>query len=132
MTRQQKWAHAALAKVASHKGKTDAEKKEESKYRTLCLKMPALLKQSGVVQALAFIRSRDKDHGKKFCDELAEAYGISATDSKKSAGETLQDRAQKEELPQYLVLSRDLIEVSVWFRRFAQSELKAEDDDEST
>ena len=121
MTRQQRWAKLALERVRDHKGKGS-----ESKYRTLCLKMPALLKQSGLVQSLAFMRSRSGQESKMFCDELATTYGLLATNDK-SAGEVLQDQAQNAELPVYLVLSRDLIEVSVWFRRFAQSELKEVD-----
>ena len=120
MTRQQRWAKLALERVRDYQGKDS-----ESKYRTLCMKMPSLLKQSGLVQSLAFMRARD-DIGKVFCDELATTYGLLATNDK-SAGEVLQDQAQNAELPVYLVLSRDLIEVSVWFRRFAQSELKEVD-----
>lgn len=122
MTRQQRWAKEALERVKRHKAKTKDEAAKESKYRTLCLKMPALLKQSGVVQSLAFMRARSGDDGKKFCDELAEVYGVTPTQGK-SASETLQEQAQSASLPAYLVLSRDLIEISVWFRRFAQSEL---------
>lgn len=87
--------------------------------------MPALLKQSGVVQSLAFLRARDGGEGRTFCDELAEVYGLSMNER---AGEALQKKAQEATLDQYLVLSRDLIEISVWFRRFAQSELKDEQD----
>jgi CRISPR-associated protein Cmr5 len=112
MTRQQRWANEAFRRVLSRKG-TD-----ESKYRTLCMKMPVLLKQCGVVQALAFIRARE-EMGDEFCDNLAEVYG--ARD-----GRELFATSMKAKLPQYLALSRDLIEVSVWFRRFAQSELEAE------
>ena len=112
--------------MASHKGKST-----ESKYKTLCLKMPTLLKQSGVVQALAFMRARSGEEGKEFCNDLSAVYGVPTLDGK-TAGKDLQDQAQTVALPQYLVLSRDLIEVSVWFRRFAQSELKAEDGDEGT
>ena len=118
MSRQQKWAEEALKRVRKHKG-TDSE----SKYRTLCLKMPALLKQSGLVQSLAFIRARSGEIGKDFCNELAAVYGVQREDQK-SAGEVLQERSQSAALPVYLVLSRDLIEVSVWFRRFAQAELR--------
>lgn len=120
MTRQQRWAKLALERVRDYQGKDS-----ESKYRTLCMKMPSLLKQSGLVQSLAFMRARD-DIGKVFCDELATTYGLLVTNDK-SAGEVLQDQAQNAELPVYLVLSRDLIEVSVWFRRFAQSELNEVD-----
>lgn len=123
MTRQQRWAKEALKRVGAHKGS-----ESESKYRTLCMKMPALLKQSGVVQSLAFMRARSGDEGRLFCDELAEVYGLPKQE-KPSTGEALQHKAQEAALAEYLVLSRELIEISVWFRRFAQSELKEENAD---
>lgn len=120
MTRQQQWAKEALKRVENQKGKAT-----ESKYRTLCMKLPSLLKQSGILQSLAFMRARD-EIGKQFCDELAQVYGV-PKEGEQSAGEVLQKRAQRAELNEYLVLSRDLIAVSVWFRRFAQAELRDSD-----
>ncbi len=120
MTRQQQWAKEALARVKQQHGKP-----KESKYRTLCMKLPSLLKQSGILQSLAFMRARD-EIGKQFCDELAQVYGV-PKEGEQSAGEVLQKRAQRAELNEYLVLSRDLIAVSVWFRRFAQAELRDSD-----
>jgi CRISPR/Cas system CMR-associated protein Cmr5 small subunit len=121
MTRQQQWAKEALARVKQQHGKP-----KESKYRTLCMKLPSLLKQSGILQSLAFMRARD-EIGKQFCDELAQVYGV-PKEGEQSAGEVLQKRAQRAELNEYLVLSRDLIAVSVWFRRFAQAELRDSDE----
>ena len=120
MTRQQQWAKEALKRVENQK-----ERATESKYRRLCMKLPSLLKQSGLVQSLAFMRARD-EIGKQFCDELAQVYGVQK-EGEQSAGEVLQKRAQRAELNEYLVLSRDLIAVSVWFRRFAQAELRDSD-----
>lgn len=120
MTRQQQWAKETLKRVGNQKGKAT-----ESKYRTLCMKLPSLLKQSGILQSLAFMRARD-EIGKQFCDELAQVYGV-PKEGEQSAGEVLQKRAQRAELNEYLVLSRDLIAVSVWFRRFAQAELRDSD-----
>lgn len=120
MTRQQQWAKEALKRVENQKGKAT-----ESKYKTLCMKLPSLLKHSGLVQSLAFMRARD-EIGKQFCDELAQVYGV-PKEGEQSAGEVLQKRAQRAELNEYLVLSRDLIAVSVWFRRFAQAELRDSD-----
>lgn len=128
MTRQQRWAKEALTRVLLHKAKSNENRLSEIKYRTLCMKMPALLKQSGVVQSLAFIRARSGDEGRLFCDELAEVYGLPKQE-KPSTGEALQHKAQEAALAEYLVLSRELIEISVWFRRFAQSELKEENED---
>lgn len=116
MTRQQRWAQQAFERVSRFR-----EHADRGKYRSLCMKMPALLKQSGLVQALTFIRARSGEVGKQFCNDLASAYGVGT--GEETRGQVLQEQAQKAPLPAYLALSRDLIDVSVWFRRFAQIEL---------
>lgn len=122
MTRQQIWAKHALARVLAQK-----DKASESKYETLCMKAPALIKQSGVVQALAFLRARSGAEGKTFVDDLAAVYAAGQGIPGKFDGGSLQDKAHSADaLVQYLALSRDLIAVSIWMRRFAQSELKGE------
>lgn len=120
MTRQQKWAAGALERVKEYH---DAPR--EQQYRTLCMKMPVLIHQSGLVQALAFVRARSDpkkgDVGKAFCSDLARVYGNHAA---QDPGATLSTDAQGAPLPRYLLLTRDVIAVATWFRRFAQSELK--------
>jgi hypothetical protein len=76
-----------------------------------------LIKQSGALQATAFLRR----NATGFVDDLASVCrdGLS--------GEALIRELSCASLPDYLALSRDLIDVAVWFRRFAQSELKAEE-----
>lgn len=117
VTRAQKWAQAALQKVQARRGKPG-----EEVYRTLCMRTPILFQQSGPVQGLAFLRARDEENikGKDFVDDLAWVYG----EPDKGSGDALLSRVQSTpHLAEYLALSRDLIEVSMWFRRFAQSEL---------
>lgn len=119
MTRQQRWAKAAYAHV-----KAQAAGGGARDYRTLCLKMPVLL-QRGLVQALAFIRARSGEVGKAFCRDLAATYDERLAGG--AADGELMKRAQEEsDLSGYLALTRDLIAVSTWFRRFAQSELGSE------
>ena len=120
MTRQQRWAKEAFACVSARK-----QESASGEYRSLCLKMPALLKQSGLVQSLAFMRARSGTVGRLFCEDLARVYGIGIA-AGRALDQVLQERAQSADLAAYLVLSRDLIDISVWFRRFAQSELKEE------
>jgi len=112
VTRHQRWSAAALSCVSAQKAKAT-----EGKYRTLCMKMPGLIKQAGLVQALVFMKSRD-DTGKTFVKDLTTVYG---------AKDLVAD-AQAAKLAPYLVLSNDLAQVSIWFRRFAQIELSDEDD----
>lgn len=119
MTRQQQWAKAALARVDAVKGDGD-----EAKFKTLCMTTPALLQQSGLVQGLAFLWARDKDLGKRFVGDLAAVYRGGKAEG---SGRKLLDDAQGEEdLRKYMAMTADLIDVAIWFRRFAQAELKGE------
>ena len=117
MTRQQRWAKGAFERVQSVSSKGS---EHAAKYRTHCMKMPVLLKQSGLVQAVAFLRSRRGDEAASdYCNHLAQVYG-----GEKCDGKALQEAAHGEgNLGRYLALCRDVVAVSVWFRRFAQSEL---------
>lgn len=116
MNRQQRWAHGAHAKVkAAHN--TD----QEAKYRTFAFKFPSLLIQSGSAQAIAFLASRTEP-GPSFLNDLAVVAGF-------SDGTKLGEHARTAEFQDYLKLSRDLLDVGTWFRRFAQAELKGEDNE---
>jgi CRISPR-associated protein Cmr5 len=122
MTRQQEWARKAHEKVLA-RGK--GEKESAKKYATLCMRTPALIQQAGLAQALAFLLTRKEANidntplGKFFVNDLAQVLkGVS--------GDDLQKEAHKSELPAYLALSRDVMAVAVWFRRFAQAELKTD------
>jgi CRISPR-associated protein Cmr5 len=123
VTRNQRWALDAQRFVAGWKPK-EGDRAQAARLKTWCLKSPSLLQHSGAVQALAFLRSRGGDAG-VFCDALA------ATLAEGKNGRTLLDDAQKAELPEYLAMSRDLIAVATWFRRFAQIELADVDEETS-
>ncbi len=114
MTRQQRWAKHAYGKVVEQKG-GDAEKK----YATLCMKAPSLFQQAGLVQAIAFLRTRSGE-GKRFVDDLAAGLSV-------NTGEALQRKAHEAELAAYMTLTHEVIGLAAWFRRFAQAELKRED-----
>lgn len=114
MNRNQKWAGLALERVEAQK-----KKNHEAEYRTICLKGPALLKQAGVVQALAFWRSRSGEASTLYLNHLAQIHsGVT--------GAQLFEQARKADTSSYLVLSHDLIKIAEWLRRFAQSELREE------
>jgi CRISPR-associated protein Cmr5 len=119
MTRQQKWAREALTRVQNMRNGP-----QEKSYRTECLRMPSLLRQSGAVQAIAFVRSRS-DAARVFLFDLAAVCRGEAPD----AIDALYGAALRSDLPQYLALSRDLVDVAVWFRRFALSELEGGEDE---
>lgn len=105
--RQQAWSLAAHTRV---EGLADDMRSE---YRTVAMKGPVLLQQSGVMQTLAFFLSRKDPAGQRWCQHLAEIHGA-------GDAQALLKRAQTAEMDAYLRLSRELIDVAVWIRRFAQ------------
>ncbi len=121
MTRQQRWASQAFDHVTRQKQERTEE--HSRKYATACMKAPLLIKQSGLVQAIAFFRSRSDDGSQHFCNHLSELYFNGP-----STSERLFNAARTEgDLTAYMAMTHDVIEIATWFRRFAQSELKADD-----
>jgi len=107
MTRQQRWAKGAFERVSRAKTTSNA-----GEYKSRCMDTPSLMKQSGLAQAIAFLMGKYS----WFVDDLASV--LDGTDGKR-----LRQRALDADLAAYMALTRDVIAVAVWFRRFAQSEL---------
>jgi CRISPR-associated protein Cmr5 len=117
-TRQQRWSKAALQCVAEvRQGQGRKEVIDVKRYRTLCMKGASLLRQSGVVQALVFLKAREGPEGEKFAGDLAKVYD-------KGDLKALLQAAQTAHLTEYMAMTNDLVNVAIWFRRFAQSELE--------
>ena len=118
MTRQQKWAKAALQVIDKKKSG------DTKKLATHCMKGPSLLQQAGAAQALGFWNRNDD--GQAYLDALAEVWsaGNGAPLDRKGLVSLV---VKEEKLLAYMALTRDLIAAAMWLRRFAQAELKAED-----
>ncbi len=114
-SRAQEWSKRAFASVRAMKA-PGIEKSDASKYRTACMKMPGLVHQSGLLQSLVFMVARDAQ-GARYADDLAAALAPGEDH------EELIARAQAAPLVSYLALTRDVLEVAQWLRRFAQIEL---------
>ena len=120
MSRQRTWALKAHERVR-------ARKKEGlllQSYNTHCKKGPSLLQRAGTAQGLAFLVSRKEksDMGCAYASDLATIYG--AGDWRR-----LLNEAQDTGFTNYIVLSRDLLDISAWLRRFAQVELADQGDE---
>jgi|LSQX01.2.fsa_nt_gb CRISPR-associated protein Cmr5 len=111
MTRQQQWAIRAHQQVLQLKTKS-----EKGKHKTYAMKLPGLIHQSGLVQTLAFLRTREAG-GRDFVDAVASVYGA-------RSGDVLVQRVQNAALPEYLAMSRDVVSVAEWIRRFVQIEMQ--------
>lgn len=113
--RQQEWSRQALDRVRKAK---DGGSDYARKYRTLCMKGAGLIRQSGLIQALVFLEARSGEEGKAFARDLAAVRGGNIDHLKKEA--------QDADLRRYMVLTNDVVNIAIWFRRFAQSELAEE------
>ncbi len=83
------------------------------------MKGPALIQRAGIVQALAFLLSRNDDRGGHYASDLAAVYGYPDPRALLNAA-----RSENCDLTTYLAMTRDLIQIAAWFRRFAQIELQ--------
>ncbi len=123
MSRQRAWAAEAHKQVLSF---ANADIKTRKKFRTLCMKTPSIIHQSGLAQAIVFLRSRDGVIGEKFVDAIAAVLHTTRKDL--ANGEALQRKALTTgELEAYIMLTSEVSDVSGWFRRFAQIEIEADD-----
>lgn len=112
-TRAQDWSASAYTRVSAAK---DAATK--AKYKTSCMKMPGLIHQSGLLQALVFQVARD-EAGRSYVDHLAQTYFAAPNADHKR----LITHAQGLELKPYMALTQDVAQIAQWFRKFAQIEL---------
>lgn len=108
-TRSQTWAQDAYERV-----KEAAKRGDASEYKDMALKFPVLVRQAGLSQALAFVDSRGKDAHKALGDDLARTLGHKGL-------RDLAQRAREAELLGYLRLTREVLAVAEWYKRFAQA-----------
>jgi CRISPR/Cas system CMR-associated protein Cmr5 small subunit len=113
MNRQRDYARKAHEKVLSFKTDNDM-----SKLKTLCMKSPALLHQSGLAQAFVFLESRGR-YGVTYLNAVCDVQGGQTLDAYRAsflkAGLPLSD---------YMRMTQEMADVMAWMRRFAQVELK--------
>lgn len=107
-TRSQEWAQKAYEKVEAAAGRGGEE------YKDMALRLPILVRQAGLAQALAFVHSRGKEEHKRLGDDLAQVLGYGNLVE-------LAKAAREAELLAYLRLTREVLQVAEWFKRFAQA-----------
>lgn len=123
-SREQEYAARVHARVdefrAQHPNEGDNDRK---RYGSMAHKLPILVRQAGLVQALAFVQSRNKAPTTQLLDDLAQTVGSGTTAS-------LLDRSRRANLAEYMVLTDQVMLALKWYKRFAQSVLKVESTDE--
>ena len=89
-------------------------------YGTMAHKLPVLVRQAGLMQAVAFVKARGKDAQKRLLEDLVKVLGEFS-----SVDEFFQE-VQSAPLTRYMYLTQRVLWALEWFKRFAQSELKVE------
>ncbi|MBS3967036.1 MAG: type III-B CRISPR module-associated protein Cmr5 [Truepera sp.] len=115
MTREQRRAKSTFERVSQHQGK---EKTWRDQYGGMAHKIPVLVRQAGLAQTLAFVESRGKDPHRMLLADLAKTVELSK--------DALLKQSREAPLGEYLRLTREVLAVAQWYKRFAQSVLDVE------
>lgn len=112
-TRDQEYAISAYERV------TIASKKEKKFYETygaMTHKLAILIRKAGLAQALSFVEAKAKDKP---------AYSSLLADLKATVkrNENLATLARSVELADYILLTKQVMDALLWYKRFAQSVL---------
>lgn len=119
-TRDQKYAVDVYEKVSLIKGKEDEAFGKS--YGAMAHKLPVLIRTAGLAQALAFVEARGKKPQKRLLEDLAGTV-------KKPDAAALLKRARESEMSEYMLLTHQVIDALLWYKRFAQSVLGVEASD---
>lgn len=121
MNMQQIYAQSAYENVKQYE---DADKKVRKAYGSMAHKLPVLVRQAGLIQAIAYVATRGKDVQKQLLDHLAKTLGFEGRDA-------LYHQARTASLQEYMLLTRQTLWALEWYKRFAQSILGVEPGEEA-
>lgn len=111
LTRDQKYAIDAHQRVLQRVGEAEAKS-----YGVMAHKLPILIRNAGLAQALAFVCARGKSIQKFLLDDLAATIG-------KKDKAALLEAARTAELVEYILLTKQIMHALLWYKRYAQLEL---------
>ena len=101
----------------------------QKKYGGVCLKMPAMIQQSGLCQAVAFYQAKaadtsnapDSNERKLYLGHFAEAVlGERAT------RDQLGEQTRSCSMGEYQRLTREATQCAIWFKRYAEAVLRVQ------
>ncbi len=123
LTREQQYAVDVFARVEAFgklhpKGSTACDK-----YGAMAHKLPVLVRTAGLAQALAFVDARGDESHKQLLADLAGTVGYADAHTFVAQSRTLA-------FPQYMRLGQKVMAALLWYKRFAQSVLKVEANDD--
>jgi CRISPR-associated protein Cmr5 len=118
-SREQTFAKAIYDQVKTYADGHPRDSDERKKYGSMAHKLPILVRTAGLVQALAFVHSRDKPPHKELLGHLAQIVADANSD-------TFLRKSREADLPEYIYLTERTMLALKWYKRFAQSVLEVE------
>jgi len=129
-TREQVYAGAVFEQIKPlipQEGapKDDEKEKYRKAYGSLAHKLPVLIRTAGLTQALAFVQARNKE-GTPQRKLLADLDLVLRKSGTLVAELKLVERSRTAGFEEYMRITEGALEALLWFKRFAQSELKVQ------
>ena len=123
-TNSQKIAQKAYADVT--KIYDDHDEAYHKKYATMAHRLPILIHTAGLTQALAFVEAKSQKTAawKEYFNHVASGEGLGYQGG--DAGRELYLASQNAPLSEYILLTKRVNDVVVWYKRFAESILKVD------
>lgn len=116
LTRNQQYAGRVYAQVVQLR---DKDPEWLKKYGSMAHSLAPLVRSAGLCQALQFVHTRNEEPHSALLEHIALALG-------QPSAHQLLEHVRNAELLEYTKLSRDVLALLVWFKRFAQSVLEVE------
>lgn len=125
-TRDQVRAAGAFEKIKEIKSTTSPE--FSVKYGGLCLKMPTLVQQNGLCQAVSFYEAKsdenDPDHRENEQSLYLRDLSRLVLKDNSATVAILAARARGDDFVNYLQLSREVMQCALWLKRYAEAVLR--------
>jgi CRISPR-associated protein Cmr5 len=109
----QEYAAMVYGQVEKHKDKTDKERRQ---YGSMAHKLPVLVRQGGLLQAMTFVHTRGKAGHTALLGDLAQTVSD-------GSAEQFLEKCRTNELADYIWLTRKTLTALEWYKRFAESVL---------
>ena len=86
----------------------------ETQYRTLALNFPTMILQSGLVQAVGFLRAKGEKEHLTLAEHISQLLGYQTV-------QRLHDELLQSDITKYQLLTRNAIEAASWLKRYTQA-----------
>ncbi|WP_322512541.1 type III-B CRISPR module-associated protein Cmr5 [Chloroflexus sp.] len=122
LTREQRYAKAVFNKIEPFIKRPESDRK---KYGSLAHKLPVLIRTAGLAQALAFVQARNDEQTpqRQLLRDLADVLRENGALAKDA---DLVAQSRLAAFDEYMRLTEAALQALLWFKRFAQSELKVQ------